>query len=118
MKRYCLMLTMALLLLLSACQQAPSDQLGSSTMPPGSLEQTENGASRIKLDIPAMSSYNAGAQLTLRVDAQVHYSGYDSTPTYVCLPMHFDNSAAAQVFFGDGYASVQHTENRDTAGLS
>lgn len=119
MKRYCLMLTMALLLLLSACQQAPSDQLGSSTMPPGSVENTGDGADRIKLDIPAMSSYNAGAQLTLRVDAQVHYSGYDSAPTYVCLPMHFDNSAAAaQAFFSDGYASVQRTEDRDTAGLN
>ena len=62
MKRYCLMLTMALLLLLSACQQAPSDQLGSSTMPPGSVENTGDGASRIKLDIPAMSSYNAGCK--------------------------------------------------------
>lgn len=113
------MLTMLLLLMLSACQQAPSDQLGSSTMPPGSMEQTGDGASRIKLDIPAMSSYSAGAQLTLRVDAQLHNSGHDSAPAYVCLPMRFDNSAAAaQAFFSDGYASVRRTEDRNTAGLN
>lgn len=118
MKR-CLIIALILTLaLLSACQQAPSDVLGSSTLPPGSVEYAGDSASRIRLDIPFVSSYAPDEQLTLSVDAQVHHAGHDSAPAYVCLPVHFDNSAAAaQVFFGDAHASVQRTEDRDITGI-
>ncbi len=107
------------LVLLSACQQAPSDQITSVTLPPDSVVQSEDNSTHINLDIPVKSINAPDEQFTLKIDATVYYDNFGSAPSYKCLPMEFsDTESAAKVFFGDSYSAVQRSENRDTSDLS
>ena len=119
MKKLIVSFIMAVLVLLSACQQAPSSNIESATLPPNSVEQSEGNSSRIKLEIPVKTIEDPEVPFILKIDAPVYYDGYTSAPSYICLPAKFDNTdSAAKLFFGDQYDEIQRTEDHDTTGIS
>ena len=119
MKKWLASFIMAAFVLLSACQQAPSETISSATLPPNSVEQSEGNSSRIKLEIPVKTIEDPEVPFILKIDAPVYYDGYTSAPSYICLPAKFDNTdSAAKLFFGDQYDEIQRTEDHDTTGIS
>lgn len=121
MKKFIMSFMMVILAFLSACQQAPSDKIISSTLPPDSVAQSSNVSSNIKLETPIKSQYDSEYSFILKIDAQVYHGGYTSAPSYICLPMAFgDTLPAGKAFWGDKYNAevIQHTEDRDTTGIS
>ena len=121
MKKWLASFIMAAFVLLSACQQAPSETITSATLPPGSFEESEGKLTKIKFEMPVESQYDPEDSFILKIDAQVYHDGYTSAPSYICLPMAFgDTLPAGKAFWGDKYNAevIQHTEDRDTTGIS